>query len=244
MIRAAIHFVEDRKLRQVLDCASPLALWVGRGAKSARGLAQSKTLTRRIGRLAVFAGWLFLSAGRPLSAQTNSEPTNDLPKLLPPYGELPPTFWEQHGAAMVLVSLVVLILIALIVWWRLRPKPPVILPPEVQARTALEALRQRPEDGACLSHISQILRRYFLAAFQLPPGELTTAEFCQMLSGHAQIGGELSTAVAAFLHRCDEQKFSPGKSSVALGAVEQALALIAQAEARRALAKKPDASRA
>ena len=36
------------RVRQVLDCASPLALWIAPAApKSARGLAQSKTLTRQ-----------------------------------------------------------------------------------------------------------------------------------------------------------------------------------------------------
>ena len=49
----------------------------------------------------------------------------------------------------------------------------------------------RPEDGALLSQVSQILRHYVVAAFDLPPGELTTAEFCRAIAGHARIGPEL-----------------------------------------------------
>lgn len=166
-------------------------------------------------------------------AQTNLESANALAKLLPPYGELPAGFWEQHGATVVIVSLVALVLLALIVWRLLRVKPPVILSPEVQARTALAALRQRPDDGARLSNISQIVRRYFLAAFQLPSGELTTAEFSRVIAGHAQIGSELAEAVSSFLRCCDEQKFSSAGVAATFPTVDQALELVAAAETRR-----------
>ena len=182
---------------------------------------------------------LFLCTSSLLLGQTNSETTNALPKLLPPYAELPPTFWEQHGTSVLLIGLGVILLAGWVVWLWLRPKPKVILPPDVQARNGLEAIRQRPEDGALLSGVSQILRRYFIAAFQLPPGEPTTAEFCRTLSSREQIGGELATTVSDFLHRCDEQKFSPTKSAASLGAVNQALALIEKAEARRAQTQAP-----
>lgn len=220
MMRGVFHFVEDGKLRQ------------------------SKTLTRRIGRFGEISSWLLLIANTPLFAQTNSEPTNGLPKLLPPYGELPPTFWEQSGAMVVTAGLAVLALIAFVIWGLLGPKSKVILPPEVQARTALETLRQRPEDGACLSHISQILRSYFIAAFQLTPGELTTAEFSRAISGHHQIGAELAAGVTGFLGRCDEQKFSSAHFTATTGAVAQALDLISRAEARRVPAEPSDPSRA
>jgi len=126
------------------------------------------------------------------------------------------------------------VLAVLCVWLLLRPKPQVMLPPVVQARQALEALRQRPEDGACLSNLSRILRNYFIGAFQLPPGELTTAEFCRVISGHEPIGAELSTTVSEFLRRCDERKFSPANSPAPLGDVTRGLELVALGEARRA----------
>jgi len=167
-----------------------------------------------------------------LFAATNSESTNDLPKLSPPYAEIPPTFWEQHEVPIVLAGVVGLVLTGLVVWLRLRPKPRVMLPPAVQARKDLATLRQRPEDGAVLSCVSQILRRYFVSAFELPQGELTTAEFCRALATSETIGGELAAKAGDFLRRCDEQKFSPAKSAATLDAVNQAQSLVAAAETR------------
>ncbi len=123
---------------------------------------------------------------------------------------------------------------AALVWFLTRPKPPVILPPAVQARQALEALRQLAEDGALLSRVSQILRRYFAAAFGLPPGELTTAEFCRALAGLEPVGSELAGEVSDFLRQCDQRKFAPAAPAPPLGAVAQALKLIDLAEARLA----------
>ena len=95
------------------------------------------------------------------------------------------------------------------IWWATRPKPPVIIPPEVQARGDLESLRKLAEDGRVLSKVSQAVRRYFGAAFALPPGELTTAEFCRAMAANDQVGSELSTTTSDFLRRCDERKFAP-----------------------------------
>jgi len=176
---------------------------------------------------------LILFASLSLFAQTNSETTNALPKLLPPYAEMPPTFWERYGVMVTVAMFGVVGLVVFCIWLRLRPKPQVILPPEVQARLALEALRQRPEDGACLSNVSQIVRHYFIAAFQLPPGELTATQFCQVISNHAQISSELSKSVADFLQECDERKFSLENPSAPLGAMNRALKLITLGEARR-----------
>jgi hypothetical protein len=126
-----------------------------------------------------------------------------------------------------------LALVCGVAWLLTRPKPPVVVPPEVQARQALDALRQQPEDGALLSRVSQILRHYVTAAFELPPGELTTAEFCTMIATHSPIGPELSAALTAFLCECDRRKFSPSAPAPPLSAVAQALKLIDQAQTRR-----------
>ncbi|MDD5141634.1 MAG: hypothetical protein PHY43_15405 [Verrucomicrobiales bacterium] len=177
----------------------------------------------------MFPAILFLIAAFPLKGQTNA-----LPPLLPPYGELPPTFWEQHATLVVATGLGIIAAIAFGLWLAFRPKPKVIIPPEVQARQALELLRQQPEDGVVLSRVSQVVRNYFIAAFQLAPGEHTTTEFHRALSGHEQIGAELSTAAAGFLRGCDDRKFSTATSLVPLDAVNQALGLVALAEQRRA----------
>ncbi len=84
-----------------------------------------------------------------------AQSTNDIPPLRPPHAEIPPTFWEQHTTSVGLVSFALFALIGVAIWWATRPKPPVIIPPEVQARGDLESLRKLPEDGRVLSKVSQ-----------------------------------------------------------------------------------------
>ncbi|MBI3850683.1 MAG: hypothetical protein HY298_10495 [Verrucomicrobia bacterium] len=160
--------------------------------------------------------------------------TNDIPPLRPPHAEIPPTFWEQHTAGVCIAGLAVLLIAGLVVWLALRPKPPVIVPPEVQARNELAGLRNLTEDGVVLSKVSQAVRRYFAAAFALPPGEFTTAEFCQAITANEQIGSELATSTGDFLRRCDERKFAPSVGGATIGAPARALELVELAEARRA----------
>lgn len=162
-------------------------------------------------------------------AQTN----NDIPPLRPPHAEIPATFLEQHTTSISLVGFALLALIGIAIWLATRPKPPVIVPPEVQARGELESLRRLPEDGRVLSKVSQAVRRYFGAAFALPPGELTTAEFCRAIAANDQITSDLSTATDDFLRRCDERKFAPDASPGATGAADHALKLVERAEIHR-----------
>lgn len=167
----------------------------------------------------------------PLVACAQS--TNDLPPLRPPHAEIPPTFWEQHTTSVGLVGFALLALLGIAIWFATRPKPPVVVPPEVQVRGELESLRKLPEDGRVLSRVSQAVRRYFGAAFALPPGELTTAEFCRAIAGNDQIEPDLSAAIGDFLRRCDERKFAPDAPPQPTGAAEYALKLVEQAEGRR-----------
>ncbi len=115
----------------------------------------------------------------PLHAQTNSD--GDL-KLAPPLPELKPTFWEMHHWAVIIAAIIVLLLVAELIWTVLKPKPVVITPPETVAREALGKLAGKPEDGACLSRISQIVRHYFVVAFELPGAEMTTSEMTDVLA--------------------------------------------------------------
>lgn len=157
-----------------------------------------------------------------------------MPKLLPPLGEIPPSFWEQHGNTVMISALFGLLLLAFGVWLLLRPRPVVAPPPDLQARRALEALLPQPEDGQAISRASQILRRYVQAAFQLPAGEPTTTEFCELIANRDDIGEPLTRVLADFLRQCDERKFARSESSPALGAAARALELVGQGEARRA----------
>jgi hypothetical protein len=161
----------------------------------------------------------------PLFAQA---PTNALPALAPPDGEIPPTFWEQHGTMILLAGIALIAAAVLILWKIFQPRPAVVRPPEILAREALTKLLNLPEDGRHLSEVSQILRHYFIAAFELPAAELTTTEFCAALAASEKIGGELAGIVAGFLRECDERKFSP-RPATPLNAAARALELVARA---------------
>ena len=155
---------------------------------------------------------MFTSFSLSAFSQTN---TNALPALAPPYGELPPTFWEQHGATILIGGLLLVALAGLLAWNLLHPRPPVLPQPDVLAREALTRLLGQTEDGNHLSEISKVLRRYLVVVFVLPPGETTTAEFYAALAGNEKIGPELALAISDFLRECDERKFSPAVRSSA-----------------------------
>jgi len=160
--------------------------------------------------------------------------TNALPPLAPAYPQMPPTFWEQHQGAIIVGSVAFIALAFLFLKVLLRPESKLILPPEVLARQALAKLQQFPEDGKLLSEVSHILRHYVVAAFELPSGELTTAEFGTTLAGNEKTGAELAQLISDFLHECDRRKFSSLPAVAPLKAVSRALELIALAELRRA----------
>ena len=183
--------------------------------------------------------WLLLAAtSHSLPSRKSSD---DIPPLVPPLPEIPPSFWEQHGWVLwVIVPFVLLVVagVGAFVWLRPR-KPPVLPATAAQARAALTALLARLEDGATLVEISQTLRRFLITTFWLPSGETTTAEFCANLAKNEQVGAELAGAVAEFLRACDEQKFSPAPAGLPLDAARRALKLVEHAETRRAAARGP-----
>ncbi len=166
------------------------------------------------------------------STGTNTNASDDIPPLHPLRPEITLTFWERYGARIIGGSVLLLAGAGAVVWRLTRPKPTEILPPEVRARQELEPLRRLPENGAVLTRVSQVLRRYCAEVFELPPVELTTTEFCQSITSVEMIGPELGTALSDFLHRCDQRKFAP-EPPPPLDAVEQALKLIARAQERR-----------
>ncbi len=182
------------------------------------------------GELGIFA-CLFLTTDNVDAAGSQED---RIPPLQPPRGPLPPDFWEQYGVWVLAGGVFALLLAGLGLWLILRPKPPVIIPPQEEARSALTALRELPETGGVLSRISQVLRHYFGAAFSLAKGEMTTAEFCRAIDDAPEPEPQLKGKVKAFLRECDERKFSPGQGTAPMGAAAQALNLVAEGEARRA----------
>ena len=213
-------------------------------ARSACGTRPSSTAAtcERTGRPQCLFGFRVLVTAPSLlvaqqlfAAAANPAARDEIPALRPPHAELPASFWEQYGPWVILAGALLLALVGAAIWFLTRPKPPVIAPPEIEARKALVPLCQQPEDGALLSRVSQILRHYFAAVFGLPPEELTTAEFCRAMAAREQVGPELTAALSDFLHQCDQRKFSPPAPArlPPCGAVAQALRLIDQAQVRR-----------
>jgi hypothetical protein len=184
---------------------------------------------RQIGRAALpglaalFLSW---SAGAQLT-------TNDLPALAPPAPPIPPTFWERYEVVIITGGFAFLFLGLLVIRNLLRPAAPVVIPPVETASAALKVLAGRPEDGRLLSEVARTLRRYLVAAFALPPDEVTTAEFCAQLASSHRVGGALSEKLSSFLRECDRRKFSPEPAGTTFQAVNQATELIALVEIRR-----------
>ena len=174
-----------------------------------------------------FSGvWCLLFGVFSCLADTNSAAPDEIPPLRPPHAQIPPSFWEQYGLWVVIGSVAVLALVGATMWLLTRPKPPTGVPVEVEARRLLKSLLDTPEDGMVFSWVSQVLRRYVTLAFDLRTGELTTGEFCRVITNQDRLGPELSSAISEFLRRCDERKFAPSPPQPGLGAAKRALELV------------------
>ena len=176
--------------------------------------------------------WL-LSLNGALAAATNDIAVEEIPPLRPPHGEIPTIWLEQHRSSTISLAVLGIVAVAALVWHLRRPRKVVPVPPEAQARLALERLRPQPEDGVQLSRISNILRQYVVAGFDLPPGERTTTEFCKEVATWPKMTPKLAADLEEFLRQCDERKFSPPAPRLPLSAVDRALELINLAEVRR-----------
>ena len=161
--------------------------------------------------------------------------TNEVPHLRPPHPEIPPKFLEQYGVWIMLMGVAVGGLASAAIWLLARPEPEVVIPPAVQARLALADLTAEAAEGATLSRIGQILRRYVRQTFDLPPEEVTTTEFCGLIARQPHIGPELAGTLTEFFQENDRRKFSADADTpTASNATAQALAIIDRCEARRA----------
>lgn len=186
---------------------------------------------------------LFLYACSLLILPPASAPAQPHSGLLPPRGEIGPSFWEQRGWLVILVTFfIVLALTALLIVFT-RPKKNQTEPPEIAARRALQAWQNRPADGTLLMEVSRIFRRYIVFAFNLPPDELTTAELSRALQSLPQAEPALAAEIGDFLRQCDEDKFSPLAIPPRGDVATRALALLEKIEMRRhQLSEKPTAA--
>jgi hypothetical protein len=152
--------------------------------------------------------------------------------LRPVRTEIPPTYWEREGKALVLHVTEFAVWLGFTIWLLSRPHPKPTEPIELVTRRELNLLRTQSNDSEVLSGVSRSLRRYFAAAFHLPPGEHTTEEFCRLVVGNERIGFSLAERTVAFLRRCDASRFAATSGHIH-GAVAEALEIVESAEARR-----------
>jgi hypothetical protein len=190
--------------------------------------------------VSAWAGLVLLGTNLTIAAETNSDLLDEIPPLKPPRGEMPPGFWEQNGIWLGLLGVLVVLVAGMALWLVTRPKPAIIIPPDVAAHEALRALANKPEDGKTLSRISRIIRHYFIATFDLPNDELTTSEFQCVLAGSEKIGPDLAQQVGQFLRQCDERKFGPERASPPTAALPVAAKLIECAQSRRAYLRQQE----
>ena len=169
-----------------------------------------------------------LTLTTPSTVFASEAPASPLPRPL--RTELPPSFWSQYGWLLGVTAVLVIIFTGFCIWRLRRPKPTIIPSPETFARSALEALRGRTPDGTLISEVSQILRHYIIAAYNLAPHELTTAELQSALQALPQSKSDLFAAITDFLHRCDEWKFAHVHSAPQFDPLTGALELITKIE--------------
>lgn len=172
-----------------------------------------------------------------------ADDTNALPQLAPAYGELSPTFWEQHHIAIIIGSIAFLIFtLLLITLFMLRPETRAAIPPEAIARKALVKLQGQSEDGKVLSEISQILRRYLGAVLGLSAAGMTTTECFAALHASPKISADLVRMISSFLRECDGRKFAPTPPASPPDYVPRALTLVELTEKHLRSAAPPRAA--
>lgn len=128
-------------------------------------------------------------------------------------------------AVIIAAAAALAILLAAIISARKLRKPPIVVPGEI-ARKELASLAEVPEDGNVLSRTTQILRHYFMQVLRMGFGELTTREFCGLLSQREDVDSAIATRTVRLLRAADERKFRGNIETRPLGAVREAYEII------------------
>ena len=161
--------------------------------------------------------------------------TDPIPDLRPPRPELPASAEKDNRLPWLLGGVGLAIIAVALCWPRRKPAPP---PPFDVALRELSALRA-DASLATPAAVSAIVRRYAVAAFDLPGSGVTAEEVASELVVRRSCPSELANAAWRFLADCDVEKFAPGASGTAssemLGRAEK---LIADLEAARAAAAR------
>jgi Domain of unknown function (DUF4381) len=146
----------------------------------------------------------------PLNGAPPSTPPVEIRDIAPPIDVFPYPLWM-----IIAVGCVAAAVLGVIVWWgvrwiRRRPAPPPPTPRQVALR-ALEALRAQVREMAPYAFsiaVSDVLRAYVGAAYQLHAPRQTSPEFLAAISGYSKFSDADRSLLASFLERCDLIKFA------------------------------------
>src|SRR4030095_6007140 len=137
------------------------------------------------------------------------------PHIAPPvnYSLVPP--WMIFVA-----SLVVLTIIGLAIWYgrRFFRKKQVTLSPRERALAALNRIESEVEKIPPYQfsiRVSDILRRYVMAKFDLPMTRQTSVEFLNAIASAANFSDDEKTLLADFLNRCALIRFARYEATTA-----------------------------
>ena len=155
-----------------------------------------------------------------------------LPDLRPPRPEIPALFVKDNRIPWLVGAVFFAVVAAVICWPRRRhvPAPP---SPFLVAQREFGALRS-DSSLATPASVSSILRRYAVAAFDLPGSGVTAEEVASGLAARRSCPVDLANATWQFLAECDVEKFAPGvQHPPPLPILPRAEKLLADLEAAR-----------
>jgi hypothetical protein len=147
----------------------------------------------------------------PASAPAGAPSAGSTPDIHDLHSLVSLTYWEKHGAEIIIFSCVGVVLLGLLAWFLLRKKPEPPLTPYQRAVKDLafaQGLQNTGKDKVFASAASDAVRNYLENAYQMPAPERTTEEFLQVAARHAWLQGELTALLGRFLEFCDLAKFA------------------------------------
>ena len=152
------------------------------------------------------------------------------PELYPVRGELGelvlPTVQRNRVWLWALIGLAVVAVAGIVIWRVRRPKPKVVLPPDVVAMRALEAMKAEsiPTEPKAVDawyvRLSSVVREYIEGRFALEAPRMTTEEFLELARRSDAIREDHKKLLHRLLERSDRVKFTgfvpPSKESAEL----------------------------
>jgi len=155
-----------------------------------------------------------------------ASPTPAIHDIAPPLDVFPYPMWMVVTAAAIALLVLAVVVTLFVRAMRNRPKPPPPTPREIALKRLREAEADvtRKQPYAFSIQVSDILRQYVSAQYQLHATEQTSPEFLADAAKSPHFTGADKQLLAEFLERCDLIKFARVDATV-----EDSKALLEQA---------------